>query len=388
MDISGHLGRIIGVSIGNAALRVLIAHIVANAPLSANVAAEAPEGVVVFDEIGVVVARVHALHVGRDRDGSACVLHIVKSNAQGGKCVIPPAVEGAVVLDGHGKPVACGNIGAAVHDLGHLINQFGILPLIPCQNAKEVGAHHPHRAVVFQGHDVFFRHLHILHVRKNEGGGGIERAAAAAVAIAARYIVAPEIEVAVFRHRRAGVVVGGGLHHVTHDEIGLVGRLLRLIVALAQLVADVVPPGVQVAVFLDNGQNRAGLGAIGNIAVVVIFSHFERDLKLHRAGRHGFDPGHELHGDIRAGLAVEQPGGDTLAPAVEVAGAGHRPGVPLARLHLPDIGLARRRGRDGQQTGQHRRRQQQRDPSCPFPHPNFLLLIFFTGPHTLFPTKK
>ena len=227
-------------------------------------------------------------------------------------------------------------------------------------------AHHPDGAVVFQGHHVVVAQLHVLHPGEDHRGLRVELLGV--VADAVDQVIAPEIEVPVLGDRRAGVIVGGRLHHVPHDEIGLVGLLLRLVVALAQLVAGVVPPGVEVAVLLDDGQHRAGRRAVGDVAVVVVLPHLEYGLVLHRAGGHRLDPGHDLHRDVGADLAVKQLGRFGESPAVEVAVAGHRPGIPRACLHLPDKGLLRRRGGDGQQSGQGQDSQQQGEMFSFFPH--------------------
>ena len=347
-DVGVHLLRVVVVQLGGVGHGVIIGHIVALSPLSPLAVAHDPEGVVVFDKVGVVVSGVHAAYPGGHHGGGGGVRRQIPMEAQRGVGVVTPAVEGAVGLEGHGVASTGGNVRAAVHDLGHLVDQRTDLTVVPAQDALAVAAHHPDGAVVFQGHHIVLAQLHILHV--GEDDGGVRVVLHLVVAVAVDQIVAPEVEVAVLGHRRAGVVVGGGLDHVAHHIVGLIGLLFCLVVALAQLEAGIVAPGVEVAVFLDDGEHGAGTCAVGDVAVVVVFFDGERGLELHRAAGHRFDAGHELDGDVGCGAAVEQLGGAALTPAVEVAVAGDRPGAPLSRLHLSDVGLARRRGGDGQQS--------------------------------------
>ena len=121
-DVGVHLLRVVAVLLRGVGHGVVIGHLVALAPLSPLAVAHHPEGAVELDEIGVVVAGVHALHSGGHHGGGGGVLRQVPVDAQGGVGVVPPAVEGAVSLQGHGEAAAGGDVHAAVHDLSHLVD--------------------------------------------------------------------------------------------------------------------------------------------------------------------------------------------------------------------------------------------------------------------------
>ena len=198
VDIGVHDLRIIVVQLILAGNGIIVIVDGTGTALSVLACAGDPEGVIKLNEIGVVVAGIHAAHIGGNQSGGSDIINQVPVETKGRvTAVVPPAVERTVGLEGHGEFIAKGDIHAAIHDLDHFVDQFGIFSLVPAENAIDIGAHHPHRAVVFQGHDIFWAQLHILYAGEDDSGGGVRFTASLAVSIGFRKVVAPGIEIAV-----------------------------------------------------------------------------------------------------------------------------------------------------------------------------------------------